>query len=364
MSLDSSDLADFRLFGEAELRAGPRGHHGHHRAQRHRQDHPARGRGLPGHPAVLPGGAAVRPWCGPGPSGRWSGPSSAPGGRPLLVEAEVVRQGRSRAQVNRQPVRSRRDLAEAVPVTVFSPEDLAVVQGGPGAPAGPARRRPAAARPDGGRHARRGGAGPAPARRPAAPGRGRLAPEVRRPSTCGTTGWARPGPGLAEARQSLVEPLAARWWPTPTPALARTGRTATAAGSAPAEPTAAPGRATLARRWSGPRRRPAPGRRPPSGPTATTWASSSGGRDARDQASQGEQRAWPWPCAWPSTGWSPSGSGRRRSCCSTTCSPSSTRTAAGPWSTAARRPGPPHHGGPAARRAWRWPRWSTCAEPG
>ena len=50
---------------------------------------------------------------------------------PLLVEAEVVANGRSRAQVNRQAVRSRRDLAEAVPVTVFSPEDLAVVQGGP-----------------------------------------------------------------------------------------------------------------------------------------------------------------------------------------------------------------------------------------
>jgi len=50
---------------------------------------------------------------------------------PLLVEAELAA-GRSRAQVNRQVARSRRETAAAVPVTVFSPEDLAVVQGGPG----------------------------------------------------------------------------------------------------------------------------------------------------------------------------------------------------------------------------------------
>jgi DNA replication and repair protein RecF len=52
-------------------------------------------------------------------------------GLPVLVEAEVATTGKSRAQVNRQATQSRRDLAEAVPVTVFSPEDLAVVQGGP-----------------------------------------------------------------------------------------------------------------------------------------------------------------------------------------------------------------------------------------
>lgn len=56
-------------------------------------------------------------------------------GSPVLVEAELVPAGRSRAQVNRQPVRSRRELAQAVPLTIFSPEDLGVVQGGP------ARRR-------------------------------------------------------------------------------------------------------------------------------------------------------------------------------------------------------------------------------
>lgn len=56
-------------------------------------------------------------------------------GRAVLVEAELPVTGRPRCQVNRQAVRSRAGLAEAVPVTVFSPEDLAIVQGGP------ARRR-------------------------------------------------------------------------------------------------------------------------------------------------------------------------------------------------------------------------------
>lgn len=53
----------------------------------------------------------------------------------VLVEAEVSPAGRQRAQVNRQPVRSRAVLAEAVPVTVFCPGDLGLVQDGP------ARRR-------------------------------------------------------------------------------------------------------------------------------------------------------------------------------------------------------------------------------
>jgi DNA replication and repair protein RecF len=50
---------------------------------------------------------------------------------PLTVEAEIVRGGRSRTQVNRKPARARSALAEAVPVTVFSPEDVALVSGAP-----------------------------------------------------------------------------------------------------------------------------------------------------------------------------------------------------------------------------------------
>lgn len=54
-------------------------------------------------------------------------------GRKVTVETELTRGPRdSRAQVNRQRAR-RADLAAAVPVTVFSPDDLAVIQGGPAA---------------------------------------------------------------------------------------------------------------------------------------------------------------------------------------------------------------------------------------
>jgi DNA replication and repair protein RecF len=51
--------------------------------------------------------------------------------RDVLVEAELVRSGRSRIQINRQAAKTRRDLANAVPVTSFFPGDLDVVQGGP-----------------------------------------------------------------------------------------------------------------------------------------------------------------------------------------------------------------------------------------
>ena len=53
------------------------------------------------------------------------------GDRPLTIEAEVLATGRSRTQVNRQVVRRRVDLHEALRVTVFSPEDIGVVRAGP-----------------------------------------------------------------------------------------------------------------------------------------------------------------------------------------------------------------------------------------
>ena len=52
-------------------------------------------------------------------------------GRSLTIEAEVSAAGRSRTQVNRQVVRRRGDLHEALRVTVFSPEDIGVVRAGP-----------------------------------------------------------------------------------------------------------------------------------------------------------------------------------------------------------------------------------------
>jgi DNA replication and repair protein RecF len=50
---------------------------------------------------------------------------------PTLVEAEIVPTGRSRTQINRKAARGRNDLARAVPCTIFSPEDLALISGGP-----------------------------------------------------------------------------------------------------------------------------------------------------------------------------------------------------------------------------------------
>jgi DNA replication and repair protein RecF len=53
------------------------------------------------------------------------------GERSVTIEAEVSAAGRSRTQVNRQVVRKRADLHEALRVTVFSPEDIGVVRAGP-----------------------------------------------------------------------------------------------------------------------------------------------------------------------------------------------------------------------------------------
>ena len=53
------------------------------------------------------------------------------GDRHLMIEADIQVTGRSRTQVNRQVVRRRDDLHEALRVTVFSPEDIGVVRAGP-----------------------------------------------------------------------------------------------------------------------------------------------------------------------------------------------------------------------------------------
>jgi DNA replication and repair protein RecF len=53
------------------------------------------------------------------------------GDRAVTIEAEVSATGRSRTMVNRQTVRRRGDLHEALRTTVFSPEDIGVVRSGP-----------------------------------------------------------------------------------------------------------------------------------------------------------------------------------------------------------------------------------------
>jgi DNA replication and repair protein RecF len=52
-------------------------------------------------------------------------------GRRILIEAEIHPTGRDRVQVNGQPLRRSRDLLGALQVSVFAPDDLVLVKGGP-----------------------------------------------------------------------------------------------------------------------------------------------------------------------------------------------------------------------------------------
>lgn len=52
-------------------------------------------------------------------------------GREILIEAQIVTNGRSRVQVNRQRLVRSRDLLGVLRVSVFSPDDLVMVKGGP-----------------------------------------------------------------------------------------------------------------------------------------------------------------------------------------------------------------------------------------
>jgi DNA replication and repair protein RecF len=52
-------------------------------------------------------------------------------GREVLVEAELSRAGRNRVQVNRQRLARIRDLLGVIRVSVFAPDDLVMVKGGP-----------------------------------------------------------------------------------------------------------------------------------------------------------------------------------------------------------------------------------------
>lgn len=52
-------------------------------------------------------------------------------GRAILIEAELVPSGRNRVLVNRQPLKRARDLLGVLRVTVFAPDDLDLVKGGP-----------------------------------------------------------------------------------------------------------------------------------------------------------------------------------------------------------------------------------------
>jgi DNA replication and repair protein RecF len=51
--------------------------------------------------------------------------------REILIEAELARAGRNRIQVNRQKLAKTRDLLGVMRVSVFAPDDLIIVKGGP-----------------------------------------------------------------------------------------------------------------------------------------------------------------------------------------------------------------------------------------
>jgi DNA replication and repair protein RecF len=52
-------------------------------------------------------------------------------GREVLIEAELSRLGRNRVQINRQRLVRARDLLGVVRVSVFAPDDLVIIKGGP-----------------------------------------------------------------------------------------------------------------------------------------------------------------------------------------------------------------------------------------
>lgn len=52
-------------------------------------------------------------------------------GRQLLIEAQLVRRGRAKVQVNRQRLIRYADLGSVVQVSVFTPDDLAIIKGSP-----------------------------------------------------------------------------------------------------------------------------------------------------------------------------------------------------------------------------------------
>jgi DNA replication and repair protein RecF len=55
------------------------------------------------------------------------------GGRQVLTEIELAPPRRDRVQVNRQPLRRTSDLLDSLRVTIFTPDDLDLVKGGPAA---------------------------------------------------------------------------------------------------------------------------------------------------------------------------------------------------------------------------------------
>jgi DNA replication and repair protein RecF len=123
-------LVDFRCFAEAEFRPDPEGLT------------VLRGANGVGKTSVLEAvgwlatqrsmrGATRDALVRSGTAGAVVRAEATVGERAVLLEAAIPVAGPMRLQVNRQPVRRRSELADALNVTVFAPNDLDLVQGGP-----------------------------------------------------------------------------------------------------------------------------------------------------------------------------------------------------------------------------------------
>ena len=250
-----------------------------------------------------------------------------------LLEAEIRASGRNRVLLNRHPLQRTRDLLGLLRVTVFAPDDLQLVKGGPAgrrdylddllvaiSPRYEAaradyervlRQRNALLRggvrgDDDAEHARRvrraAGARPAPSSSGVA---------------CGcSSGWCRRSPTaydeLAGGRTPITAAYEAEW----------------AAQAATADSTS-PARRGAARRARGARRKAELERGITLvGPHRDEWRLRVGGLDSRTHASQGEQRTLALALRLGGHRLVRRADRRpRRCCCSTTCSASSTTSA-------------------------------------
>ncbi len=130
MAISTLWLADFRCFTEAEFRPDPEGLT------------VLRGPNGAGKTSILEAvgwlatqrsirGAAREVLVRSGADRAVVRAETSSAARAVLVESEIPVSGSVRTLVNRQPVRRRSELAEALNVTVFAPNDLDLVQGGP-----------------------------------------------------------------------------------------------------------------------------------------------------------------------------------------------------------------------------------------